>query len=286
MIGLIFLLVLTGITFGPAAFVLLMPAPFWRTVAGWSFLALGLIWLGERNIPFGRLGMLGDIGTGWTQFVGSTLIIAIIIRVFRSYGADVAPPAGWWLDWDPPLAGLTACFAFHWLANRMAGYEPAKLPHISIVGLCLAVMAALLWTLPGPRLRMEVRPLLFAFCLTLGALVLHAGYTARVRYDLARTKAEGRPFCLVTYAGRDQPRQAVSWWSLSPLVSRSGGRSYVDDRVDWLLVSDSAPSHDPPRVGRSGKTAYIVRSIPERSGFDAKGRTICKPTYGGGLNGA
>ncbi|HEU0045054.1 hypothetical protein [Sphingomonas sp.] len=215
---------------------------------GLLFLLLGLLALQQHVLPFGedRWGLGGMV----LAVMGLLTGLGIAARTIWDVGHDrffASRPPSPWLSWAMPTGALVAVLAFHWLANRLAGATPAWLVHLGVAGPAMGV-AALVGLMPVRAGLGQTRVLLLASCLGLTLLVVHAGARAIIYANLASTEADGAPYCLLTFAGREHPRLATQVLELSPLVSRSGGRSFAEDAA-WLVVGEP---RDPRRLRLRG----------------------------------
>lgn len=271
------LLIVLALTLGPALIVGLLPWPYWRPVAGWILLPLGLLWLEERNLPFRDLGMFGGIGLVWSKLLIFTIVLAAFVRVFQSAVADRPPPPHWVADWQPPVAILAAVFFFHWLANRLAGWSPAMQPHFIGIGCCTVAAFLLERDLRIRPRRFDLRPFALCFASAMLMLLLYAGWVAMRQAGQAVKEADGRPFCLISYAGSRHSFQATDRWQLSPLVSRRGGRSYLDDGASWLFIDDSVPTLVEREKERADRAEDLERSRWKRDGNTLYRDTVARP---------
>lgn len=269
--------------FVPTVLVACMPSPWWRPIVGWLVLGGGLLWLDERNIPWEDKGIFGGIGEGLLLWVFTPLLVAAFVKAFRDHGVE-ARRIPFWADWHAPVSILFAVFFFHWLANRLAGASPSHHVHLMVALVAAGVAAVVILVLrrwPGdlPRLR---GPLIFAACTAVAIVILvgKAALTAHEEKVAAGLQAGGRPWCVLTFAGNGRARPATHWLELSPLVSRSGGRSYVED-VAWLAVQEE---QGVKRYRyRKGSRGRYLRAIPSTGISDRVAAGNCQPQPGGNL---
>jgi hypothetical protein len=285
----LFIIVLV-LTFGPALAVALVPDPFWRPLAGWVVVPAGLLWLEERNIPFQDLGIFGGMGTSWALVVGLTVVIAAVIRWFRSLAREQRRGLPALADWHLPAAVVAAVFFFHWLANRLAGESPALTVHIIVIATALAASGLLAGALWFARDSLRARPVLRSvttgmLLFACAFLVIVAKGTASVASTLrlASDEAAGRPYCMLTFAGRDQFRPARGALELSPLVSRSGGRNFIEDAY-WLVVQSADGPQRLRLRQRKDRDYFSARAAPASDSMADS--APCNPQPGGGIRAA
>lgn len=247
---------------------------------GLLLLALGLLWLDLHGTPFGEsndrgLGVLLMGGGALVGLIGFGAVLARrpVLSLLTRKPAPEPPPR--LALWPLPVGALLAVFFMHWLGNRLAGSGPAWLVHVVVaaaaVGLALAS-----W-------RLRSRDPLFHVPSHL-ALVICAGAVAWTGWGVweaprwaarAEAAADGAPWCALTFAGRAHPRPATDVLQLTRLVSRSGGRGFMDD-AHWLIVA-----------GPGGLTAKRWRERPGgRAGFEdrqVEEAPACTPVSGGNL---
>lgn len=207
---------------------------------GVNALLIGLLLLDEHTTPAAESsGGVAYIVIGF--WVGlSALIYAIrFTREFGSFGPVIAPAnaAQALISWPLPVGFLISVLIMHWLSNRLAGASPAWLIHVAVFA--TAALGGYLVLRKQSLLQMAPTRYLaaVAFC-GLALLVFRAAVSAPNWAARARAEAGSRPFCLLTFAGRDHARPARSTLELSPLVSRSGGRSFVND-AGWLVIEEN-----------------------------------------------
>jgi hypothetical protein len=253
----------------------------WAVVGyGVVLLLWGLLWLDLRGEPFGESNyrgfdalLLGGWGLvaliGFCTVVARRPLLALLIRKPR-----VDPPAGLAL-WPLPVGALLAVFFMHWLSNRLAGAGPAWLVHGVIASTAVAA-GVVLWRFRPRDASLRVLSHL--------ALVMCAGVAAWIGWDVgdsgrwaarADAAADGAPWCALTFAGRDHPRPAEATLDLTRLVSRSGGRGFMDDAY-WLVVATPQ--------GPQAKRWRPASGDP--SGFETRpvaGAAACTPVPGGNL---
>lgn len=214
----------------------------------WAWLGLamctlgaGLLWLDLHVQP-----MLDGDDFGFGAFfiqswmvVGTVALVVIVLREAAAPGrqrqAGEAPPLGLW---PGPVGVLIGVFFMHWLSNRLAG-APPLMAHLMTGAAGVALAGGAGWLAWRARLRWgflrDLGHLAVAIGLTISAWVLVSAMDAERTAALAGETAEGAPWCAVTFAGHDRPRPAVDALELSRLVSRSGGRHFLDD-AHWLVV--------------------------------------------------
>lgn len=247
----------------------MLPLRRWALLSqGLYWLAMGLIALDEHARPFGedndRFG-LGALILGAWLFAG---VVGLLLSMRRLPAESDRSRAALW---PVPVGTLVAVLFLHWLSNRLAGATPAWLVHVTVFGVALG-NAAVIWKV-RPRLgtRRNLAHLAVVAAVTVSALVAWAALEAASWGARAREIANGAPYCLLTFAGRDHPRPAASVLELSSLVSRSGGRSAFDD-AHWLVVA-----------GPKGVTAKRYRTPWGRAAYfeDRRGPAACSPRIGG-----
>lgn len=210
----------------------------WLGLAGCG-MAGGLIWLDAHVVPFGddgdRFGLGALIFGGWLMIVALALVTIILRAALGSRGPAADRPA----LWPGPIGILLGVFFMHWLSNRLAGTTPAGDLHVA-TGAVGAAAGWLAWKFrpwgwrSPPR---DVAHVAIAGCLTVSAWAIVSAMDADRTAALARETADGAPYCVLTFAGREHPRPARNVLELSRLVSRSGGRSFIDD-AHWLIIDE------------------------------------------------
>jgi hypothetical protein len=260
-------------------FVAVVPALLPRREAYLGFgvfaLVTGLMWLQQHVQPFSedndRLG-LGPWLLAIYAFVGLFGFLYFLLR--RTRDDEEVVQDGHAL-WPLPVGALLAVFLFHWLSNRLAGTPPAWLIHIYVAAGALTVGILLIRYRPRKAPFRDLVHVAATGSLVVALLVGKAAVDAPLWAAKARAAAGGAPFCVLTFAGREHPRQATHVLELSPLVSRSGGRSFAED-ARWLIVS-----------GPQGPVAKRWRSPwgrnPRFENYPTDGNTACVPESGGNL---
>lgn len=214
----------------------------------WAFLGFGLFtlvagvfWLDMHVQPFGELNDrgLGTLLFGVWVIVGLVGFASVFLRAGvhrllfgKTAQSDRTPPLALW---PLPIGSLLAIFFMHWLSNRLAGATPAWAVHVAVT-LAGSMVGAFLWRYrPSQRLLRDISHAAIAGCVGVVIWVAAGAFDAYRWASEARDHAGGLPYCVLTFAGRDHPRPARSVLDLSRLVSRSGGRSFIDD-AHWLIV--------------------------------------------------
>lgn len=233
-------------------------------------LIAGVLFLSEHGQPQAERGnQEGDILLYlWAMLAIAGMVGRLAVELTRGRFREWpdAPPL---LAWATPVGLLAAVFGLHWLSNRLAGVGPAWLMHGVAIGAAVTA-AAVGWRYrPRDRLDRAARRFLLSTAVSLLALLIWAAGSAPFWYCRAGTAAQGSPWCVLTFAGRDHARPARSVWELSPLVSRSGGRSAFDD-AGWLLIRQGSAINAWRRHG--GGWQQVV-SLP--------GPPACQPVIGG-----
>jgi hypothetical protein len=203
------------------------------------------VFLDERNIPWEDKGLFSGMAEGLVMWVMLPMLVATFVRTFRDVAQDrLNLPL--WADWPIPVATLGAVVFFHWLANRLAGVGSAALVHLIVGGAAAVCSAVAVLTRKHLSAKQPLaRGPLAVVALTSVALIFLVGYaslTAHRHRRVAEVEAAGRPWCVLTFAGSGKGSPAQTWLDLSPLVSRSGGRSYLED-VAWLAIEEEARSY-------------------------------------------
>lgn len=200
-------------------------------------LSAGLLWLDHHVTPFmevnDRLGLGQALWTVWLGF-GLIGISATSIRMFGAPRLTVRDG----VYGSIPAVVLLAVLFFHWLSNRLAGADSPVLTHALAGGIPLAIVAVA-FLLRRYRTTSELLTVVIVVaCLSVAALTVKAAVEALHWQNYAESRAGGKPFCVLTYAGRDKPAKARSVLQLSPLVSRRGGRSFEDDlhQDEWIVI--------------------------------------------------
>lgn len=260
------------------------PAFLPRRLVGLGFgtiaLLTGLILLEVHNEPLGSDGDRSGLGQ-LTFMVWLTLaLVGFVVRLATDGGLSSlatvrSAAAHTLLSWTLPIGVLLAVMAMHWISNRLAGASPAWRIHL-LVGGGAGMLAV--WMMRGglsATISPDLRQLGIITAAGLSLLVAKAAISAPMWAATAREEAAGAPYCMLTFAGREHPRLATTVLELSPLVSRSGARSFVDDAY-WLVVTEGGV-HQPKRwqLGWGG-----------RSGFEdayAGHKPACLPVPGGNL---
>jgi hypothetical protein len=253
----------------------------------WAFLGFGLcalfwglVWLSVHVEPFGASNYRGFdalILGGWALcgLVGFASVLARdLVRSLFIGKADIGVRPVRTGLWPLPIGALVAVFSMHWLSNRLAGAAPAWAVH---VGVALAGLGAagLLWrTRPGPGPLRDIWHTAMVGCVGVAVWVTVGAVEAHEQAAEARAAAGGAPYCMLTFAGRDHPRSASDVLELSRLVSRSGGRSSMDDAF-WLIVETPEGLTAKRRRQRYGDPAFFE----DRQIKDAP----CAPAIGGNL---
>lgn len=260
----------------------LLPRRAMLFVLGINILLLGLVLLDMRTTPSSEddrsFGLAGLLVAAWI----AASFVSYGLRFLRGGRDDVPeePHEGALqalLSWPLPVGLLLSVFAMHWLSNRLAGSSPAWLIHLAVGTVAILAGVVALRVQSSDSLK-PLRHVVAVACLGLGALVLKAAATAPIWAARAHAEARSRPYCLLTFSSRDRLRPAVSILELSPLVSRSGGRSFIDDQVAWLVVQENGV----------GKAMSWVDSVGgrRRSYFRSEPRTFnppCRPGVKGQL---
>lgn len=279
----LFSLLFFAILFLPALLVALLPSPYWRPVAAWVTLGGGLLLIGERNIPWYDQGMFGGVAQGLLMWVLIPLLIIAFVRTFRDIEAE-RPTLPLWADWHVPVAILVAVCFFHWLANRLAGAIPTLAVHLTTIVTAIAFCAGGLLAFRKWRgSRPVLGGTLALLALSAGTFLLFVGKAvlmAREQQGVAMEVAAGRPWCALTFAGNGKARPATHWLDLSPLVSRSGGRSYIED-VAWLAVEEGGAVTRYRRY--LGSRGAFMRAVKSAEPFDRVTAGRCQPRPGGNL---
>jgi hypothetical protein len=260
-------------------FVAVVPAFLPRREAYLGFgvfaLAVGLIWLEQHVQPFlddnDRLGLGPWLLAIWV----STGLVGFLYVLLRRAGDHEEAAEDGRALWPLPVGALFAVFFFHWLSNQLAGATPAWLVHINVAAGALTVGILLLRYRPGNAPFRNLVHVAATGSLVVALLVGKAAVDAPLWAAKAREAADGAPFCVLTFAGREHPRPARHILELSPLVSRSGGRSFAED-ARWLIV-----------LGPQGPVAKRWRSPwgrdPRFENHPVDGNTACEPELGGNL---
>ncbi|WP_375397115.1 hypothetical protein [uncultured Sphingomonas sp.] len=258
-------------------FAAVLPARAAGIAFGSIALIAGLLLLQAHTTPFGedhdRLGLGNLILVGWIALAAAALAVRLAWQSWRGdLDAMITPRDMRALSWMLPVGILAGVLAMHWLSNRLAGARPAWLAHVAAF-----LIAALIAAGIGVRARSKSRGpgvmLAIVAASTLALLVAAAAVMAPIWAMRARSAAAGAPYCLLAFAGRDHPRAARSVFDLSPLVSRSGGRSFVDD-ADWLIVATPEGLRARRWQAPFGRASGFDDSLPLRS-------TACRPVAGG-----
>lgn len=215
-----------ALAFLPSRWALLCQGIYW--------LGAGLLWLDRHGQPFGedndRLGLGASLFVVWVcaGLVGTA--IATTRHLIRG------PKSKYQALWPLPVGILFGVLLLHWLSNRLAGATPAWLLHV-LVTFSGVMIAGIVWSLRRRSgLGRDLHLVAATGSITVAALVAWAALDAFRWVARAHAVASGAPYCLLTFAGREHPRGATSVFELSPLVSRSGGRSFIDD-AHWLVIA-------------------------------------------------
>ena len=274
------LLKLLGILFLPVIVGAILPRRLSGLVLGSVILIASLVLLDERNIPIeDRDSLDAFIGhllvEAWLVLAGAALLLRATLGGWRQDGAQAPAPLKLHqqiLGWPLPIGALLAVCLMHWLSNRMAGAEPAWVVQLMVAGASAAILALVLhskWLRTIP----DVSTLAAVTAVTCTLLVGKAAIDARQWRALADVTAAGRPYCLLTFAGREHIREAKQVLELSPLVSRSGGRSFVEDRPYFIVIEGTGPRAKGWKEGRGGTVTDAPADLP----------LACVPRIGGGI---
>lgn len=249
---------LLAILFLPIVIGAILPRRLSGLALGCIALLAALALLDERNIPIeDRDSIDAFIGhflvEAWLGLAGAAFLLRIILGAWRNDGTRPPIPGKLHerlLAWPLPIGVLLAICLMHWLSNRLAGMGPAWAVHLQLIGVAAAALVVALRA-KWPRAFPDLRTLAVVATATCALLVVKAANEARQWEALARRTAGERPYCLLTFAGREHVREAKQTLELSPLLSRSGGRSFVEDRP-FLIVVESAGPREKGWIERHG----------------------------------
>lgn len=233
----------------PATLVLVAPQGWIRAVAGWGFLAAGLVFMldyVQHPAPYDDDFMDFNLGLALGGVWAITIAGALAIRrppLDPEPVAEQSTALQWAQCWSIPIAFLFAAAFLHWLSNRLAGGSPAWLIHLWVL---LLPLGLILVALRRSGWRVKDMAALRRF-----GLALPAAFALLVLWDVdkgfeawseARTFAAGRPYCLMTYGGFEHRREARSGWDLSPLVDRHYGNWAVGKTPSLVVATDMGPA--------------------------------------------